>query len=66
MQELLEKVNVSSLNLDAVEACVSCDLGGMSKVLHGLLDLVKSHFARGFARSLTNVPSVMISPAPAR
>ncbi len=49
MQELLEEVDKSALNLDAVEARVSCDLCGMSEVLHGLPDVVKTHLARGFA-----------------
>ena len=32
---------------NAVKTCVSGDLGSMSEVLHGLLDLLKCHFARG-------------------
>ena len=50
VQKLLEEVYESALNLDTVEACVSCDLCGMSEVLYGLLDVVKTHLARGFAR----------------
>ena len=52
MQELLEKVDESALNLDTVEARVSCDLCGMSEIFNGLLDVVKTHRARDFARDL--------------
>jgi hypothetical protein len=49
MQKLLEEVYESALNLDAVEARVLCDLCGMSELFNGLLDVVKTHLARGFA-----------------
>ena len=52
VQKLLEEVYESALNLDTVETCVSCDLCGMSEVFNGLLDVVKTHFARNFARDL--------------
>ena len=52
MQKLLEEVYESALNLDTVETRVSCDLCGMSEILYGLLDVVKTHLARDFARDL--------------
>src|SRR6476660_9193789 len=52
MQKLLEEVYESALNLDTVEARVSCDLCGMSEVFHRLLDVAKTHLARSFARGL--------------
>ena len=52
MQKLLEEVHESALNLDTVEARVSCDLCGMSEIFYGLLDVVKTHRTRGFARDL--------------
>ena len=40
MQELLKKIYKTALNLDAVEACVSCDLCRMPKLCHSLLDVL--------------------------
>ena len=51
-EALLEQVDVSALNLDAVEARVSCDLCSMSEIFNGLLDVLETHLARGFARNL--------------
>src|SRR5579859_45048 len=49
MQELLEEVYETALNLHTVETGVSRDLCSVSEVLHSLLDVMKTHFARRFA-----------------
>ena len=49
MQELLEEVDISALNLYAVEARVSSHLRGMSEVANGQPDVLKTHLPRSFA-----------------
>ncbi len=50
VQELLKKVDKSALYLDTVEARVTCNLRGMSKVFNGVLDVLESHLTRDLAR----------------
>ena len=48
MQKLLEEVDESALNLDTVEARVSCDLCGMSEIFNRLLDVAEDSSRAGF------------------
>ena len=48
VQKLLEEVYKTALNLDTVEACISCDLCGVSEVPYGLPDILDSFRAAGF------------------
>ena len=51
MQELLENIDESTLNLDAIETRVPRDLRSTSEILDELLDVLKGHLPRAFAHS---------------
>jgi hypothetical protein len=49
VKELLEEINVATLNLDTIEACVFCEFRSMLEIRHGLACILKAHLLGDFA-----------------